>query len=97
MTTQTARSTDRRWMDRAVCRTDQWRYFFDGCFNHNPRKRRHPTFGESRAIAICAGCPVRSECLEYALGFGTGLLGVFGGTTQTERAGMIRERGRRTG
>jgi len=36
------------------------------------------------AKTICAGCPVRTECLEYAIADAT-LVGVWGGTSETER------------
>ena len=40
----------------------------------------------SRAKAICAGCEVRSECLDYALGFPErDLVGIWGGATGQER------------
>lgn len=37
-----------------------------------------------RARAICADCPVQTECLEYSLSFGH-LDGVWGGHTERER------------
>ncbi len=38
------------------------------------------------AIAVCAACPVRGECLELALrNWGIGQFGVWGGTVPTER------------
>jgi WhiB family transcriptional regulator, redox-sensing transcriptional regulator len=37
-----------------------------------------------RAKAVCAGCPVRSDCLRYALAAGP-LQGVWGGLTEEER------------
>jgi WhiB family redox-sensing transcriptional regulator len=39
---------------------------------------------------LCATCPVRVECLEYALA-DESLTGLWGGTTDTERR-MIRRR-----
>jgi WhiB family transcriptional regulator, redox-sensing transcriptional regulator len=38
----------------------------------------------ARAKAICAGCPVRRECLEFACAHGP-VNGVWGGTTLEER------------
>lgn len=43
-----------------------------------------------RARAVCAGCTVRAECLDYAL-HASGeypLLGIWGGTTADERRRM---------
>ncbi|HLU54070.1 MAG TPA: WhiB family transcriptional regulator [Pseudonocardia sp.] len=44
-----------------------------------------------RAKAVCAGCPVRSECLDYALAAGLDH-GIFGGMTETERRVLRRAR-----
>src|SRR5579875_3763163 len=46
-----------------------------------------------RAKLVCAACPVRRPCLDYALG-AAGLHGVWGGTTETERQ-VIRRRSAR--
>jgi WhiB family transcriptional regulator, redox-sensing transcriptional regulator len=43
-----------------------------------------------RAKAVCAGCPVRSDCLRYALAAGP-LQGVWGGLTEEERR-LLRQR-----
>lgn len=43
------------------------------------------------AKAICAGCPVREACLEYALA-NRERDGVWGGATERERRRMIRQR-----
>jgi WhiB family redox-sensing transcriptional regulator len=40
--------------------------------------------------AICAGCPVKADCLEYALEFD--LFGIWGGTGQNERRRLIKAR-----
>lgn len=45
------------------------------------------------AKAICAGCVVRVECLDYALRT-PGCIGIWGGTTNTERADLRRRRER---
>jgi hypothetical protein len=49
------------------------------------------------AIAVCAACPVRGECLELALhNWAIGQFGVWGGTVPTEwenlRAGRVTQR-----
>jgi WhiB family redox-sensing transcriptional regulator len=43
------------------------------------------------AKAVCAACPVREECLEFALEIRPGD-GVWGGLTATERHRLIRRR-----
>jgi WhiB family transcriptional regulator, redox-sensing transcriptional regulator len=45
-----------------------------------------------QAKAVCARCPVRERCLEYALDNGLDH-GIFGGTTETERR-LLRRSGR---
>jgi WhiB family transcriptional regulator, redox-sensing transcriptional regulator len=51
-----------------------------------------PSRGESTAAAkaVCAGCPVRTECLDYALDTPADarLPGIWGGTSERERRGM---------
>ncbi|MGH8897051.1 MAG: WhiB family transcriptional regulator [Egibacteraceae bacterium] len=46
------------------------------------------------AKAVCAVCPVREDCLEYALGTGQ-LDGVWGGLSEDERRAERRRRQRR--
>ena len=73
------------WADRAACRDSDMATFF-------------PTVGDQRtyraAIAICAGCPVRQACLEYAL---TNRIryGVWGGLNDDGRRRISGPRGRR--
>ena len=43
----------------------------------------------ARAKAVCAACPVRRSCLEYAVARGH-LTGVWGGTTEEERQALRR-------
>lgn len=38
---------------------------------------------------VCNGCPVRMDCLDYALS-DTSLVGIFGGTTEKERRRLRR-------
>jgi WhiB family transcriptional regulator, redox-sensing transcriptional regulator len=46
----------------------------------------------SRALALCASCPVRAECLELALRqwHGAGRYGIWGGTLERERRALRR-------
>lgn len=53
----------------------------------------HPERGHSaaEAKAVCAGCVIREECLDWALRHER--LGIWGGTGERERRGIRRERG----
>ena len=68
------------WADHANCTGLDPEMFFPGR-------------GESttEAKAVCAGCAVRSECLEYALAHGV-KHGVFGGLSERERRPLRRAR-----
>ena len=46
--------------------------------------------GVEAAKKICADCPVRTECLQYALAHR--IAGVWGGTSERERRRMVRRR-----
>ncbi len=66
------------WMDEALCAQVDTDIFF-------PAKG-----GEVRtAKGICARCPVRAECLDFALE--GSLDGIWGGTSPGERAAMRRK------
>lgn len=45
----------------------------------------------AKAKDVCAACPVRQACLEYALTWGE--QGVWGGMTEDERKSLSRRRG----
>ncbi len=66
------------WMARAACRGVDRSLFF-------------PERGGDgvKAKAICAGCPVRAECLDYALA-DVELRGTWGGTSPGERKALRR-------
>jgi WhiB family transcriptional regulator, redox-sensing transcriptional regulator len=51
------------------------------------------TRGVELAKSVCKGCPVRSECLAYAMGRGE-RFGVWGGLTTTERNNLARRKRR---
>lgn len=48
--------------------------------------------GNAPAIAFCARCQVRDECLEWALTHGEP--GVWGGTGEADRRALLRKRNR---
>lgn len=55
-----------------------------------------PKQGETKpaAVELCRRCPVRWDCLQYALAVSPPVYGIWGGTTETERRRMIRDRDR---
>jgi WhiB family redox-sensing transcriptional regulator len=69
------------WMSQAACRGEPTELFYP-----NEEHDAGP------AQTICAGCPVRSDCLAHALANfrAASDAGVWGGTTEHERAAMRR-------
>jgi WhiB family redox-sensing transcriptional regulator len=50
--------------------------------------------GVARAKAVCAACPVRAACLEFALSTDDAReFGIYGGTTGAERDRLLRRTG----
>jgi WhiB family redox-sensing transcriptional regulator len=49
--------------------------------------------GYVEAKAVCAGCPVAADCLEYAIE-NNELYGVFGGVTAHDRKVLVAQRNR---
>jgi len=75
------------WWQSAACQEADPELFF-------PVGARGPAVGEiARAKAVCAGCRVRRQCLQFALATHQ-MHGVWGGTTEDER--QLRERRDRT-
>ncbi|MBV2353861.1 WhiB family transcriptional regulator [Streptomyces sp. J2-1] len=71
--------TDYLWAERGACRsTDPDALFVEGAAQH-------------RAKAVCGNCPVRTECLAYALDHRIEH-GVWGGMTERERRALLRRR-----
>src|SRR5256886_9169874 len=71
---------ERRWQERANCLGVDPDLFF-------------PERGAStkEAKAVCGGCEVKSECLEYALRHGE-KFGIWGGMSERERRRIRRQR-----
>ena len=71
------------WAELAACQDEDPELFF-------PISQVGPGAQQSaQAKAVCARCPVRADCLRYALDNGLDH-GVFGGTTADERRRLVR-------
>jgi WhiB family redox-sensing transcriptional regulator len=76
------------WQHSAACRDKDPELFF-------PVSDMGPGAQQvQQAKAVCAQCPVRSACLEYALDNGLDH-GIFGGATERERRNLARRSHRR--
>jgi WhiB family redox-sensing transcriptional regulator len=75
------------WRDHAACRdTDAERFFplgTTGAALEQINQAKH----------LCGGCPVRAQCLNWALETGQDA-GIWGGTTEDERRALRRARQR---
>lgn len=76
------------WRGRAACRDVDPEVFFPVAQAGSVHEQQ-----VAAAKAVCAGCPVRSECLEEALARIPD--GIAGGLTSAERHRVVRQGGRR--
>ena len=74
---------DNRWMRQAACLDHEPEVFFPP----GPSAFEHI----NEATAVCRTCPVVRDCLQVALADPT-LVGVWGGTSEAERAALRRAR-----
>lgn len=72
------------WQEFAACRGQDPELFFPVTETGAGARQA------ARAKAVCRECPVRQRCLDTALALSA--VGVWGGTTETERCGMRRSR-----
>jgi WhiB family redox-sensing transcriptional regulator len=70
------------WKDRAACRSPEVTVLFYPPYSTENKADR--LVRESYAKAICKGCPVIDECLNYAMDIDEPL-GIWGGKTEIER------------
>ena len=77
----TVRTISEIWQRRAACRGPESMLFFAPTV---PETRPDREARESRAKAICGECPVRSDCLDYALRIREAH-GIWGGLNEIER------------
>jgi WhiB family redox-sensing transcriptional regulator len=78
------------WQDRAACAGLDVVLFFGPDGERQPEREAR----ERRAKAVCASCPVRAQCLDYAISRPE-KYGVWGGLNEEERAAERRRRMRR--
>jgi WhiB family redox-sensing transcriptional regulator len=81
------------WQYDAACRGEDTSLFFAPNYFE---KRHQKDAREARAKAICARCPVREACLDYALRIREPH-GVWGGLNELERRQALRRRTLRAG
>lgn len=73
------------WQAQGLCRAvDSSVFFPPPQFEHKPEREAR----EKRAKAICGECPVRTECLDWALTTREPH-GVWGGYAESERKQML--------
>lgn len=77
--------TGELWQKRAACKGPQSVVFFPPA--HVERKEEREA-REGRAKSICAICPVRAACLEYALAIHEPH-GIWGGLNEIERKQLL--------
>lgn len=85
--------SDARWQDRAACKELDSAIFFGPDQAETVKEKRDR---EDAAKVFCRTCPVRVECLEYAIGHREPY-GIWGGMTELERKQELRRRGPRPG
>ncbi|WP_112466137.1 WhiB family transcriptional regulator [Streptomyces triticisoli] len=73
------------WRDHAACRHEDPDLFFPIGTTGSALLQAE------QAKAVCRRCPVREECLQWALDTDQGI-GVWGGTNETERRALKRRR-----
>jgi WhiB family redox-sensing transcriptional regulator len=80
--------TDEVWQVKAACRGPQAAAFFPpSSFERKDEKEAR----ETRAKAICAACPVRKPCLDYAIRIREPH-GIWGGLNEVERKQVLARR-----
>ena len=72
------------WQARAACRGADTSIFYHPENERGPSRRRR----EMRAKRICQGCPVRQNCLSWAL-WAREPYGVWGGLSVEEREALL--------
>lgn len=79
---------EERWQDFAACKGMDPVIFFGPEHAETVKEKRDR---EDEAKAVCNSCPVKEECLEYALD-AREAYGIWGGLTELERKALLRKR-----
>lgn len=80
-----AQQVDDLWQARAACRGPNTVIFFPP--SHFERKEEREA-REARAKSICRACPVRRDCLDYAMRIREPH-GIWGGLNEAERRQLL--------
>ncbi len=80
------------WQEQAACRSYDNILFF-GIDEGESELERQQREGEAKSV--CAVCPVKDPCLEYAIETNQ-RYGIWGGATDKERSALKRRRARST-
>lgn len=78
-------ATEIGWQQHGLCRASDGAIFFPP-IHFEPKPEREAR--EAKAKAICAQCPVRAECLDWALTTREPY-GVWGGYSERERKALL--------
>jgi WhiB family redox-sensing transcriptional regulator len=83
------------WKEKAACSGMDPAIFFGGTIDDGGEvvRRPHVASYERQAKLVCEGCPVRMECLWFAISGREGF-GIWGGATERERRRIVRTWGR---
>lgn len=81
------------WFELARCRGPEGRGVDFFPVRRAYQRRMETTAREREALAVCAACPARDECLGFALQWRV-KDGIWGGTLEAEREKLLRERRR---
>lgn len=79
---------DRSWQRTGLCRGNHSYLFFPPSTVERKEERERR---EHKAKAICSVCPVKAECLEFALEIREPY-GIWGALTETERRQVLARR-----
>lgn len=90
---------DEFWRERAACAGSDAAWFLverESVLTGRKAWLSYLWVGVDHARSVCSGCPVRKDCLQYALGRhdaggGGGDPGMYGGFTQAERVKVLRK------